>query len=162
VFERTELNLYDAWFRLSGAHNPGSQVVVLAMDDPSIQKLGPLPWPRSVVAALLDKLGGAKAVGIDLMYDLPGAPQQDQALAAAIARQGHVVLASRFIFGKTSGGKPTESLVVPRPEFLKGVAGLGFINMPTDIDNVVRHATMVDVNMFHRPFPSLELSRCNR
>jgi len=158
VFERPELNIYDAWFRLSGAHDPGSQVVVLAMDDSSIQKLGPLPWPRSVVAALLDKLGGAKAVGLDLMFDLPGTPQQDQALSAAIARQGHVVLASRFLFEKASTGKIVEVLREPRPEFLKGIAGLGFINMPTDIDNVVRHATMADVNMFRVPFPSLGLA----
>jgi len=158
VFERTELNLYDAWFRLSGAHDPGSQVVILAMDDPSIQKLGPLPWPRSVIAGLLDKLGEARVVGFDLVFDLPSKPQDDQALAEAIARQGRVVLANRFMFEKATNGKIVEALSVPLPEFMKGAAGLGFINMPTDIDNVVRHVTLVDVNEFHMPFPALGLA----
>ena len=158
VFEGAELILYDAWFHLSGVHSPGSQVVVLAMDDPSIQKLGPLPWPRSVMAELLDKLDEARVVGFDIMFDLPSKPQEDQALAAAIARQGRVVLASRFYFEKAANGKTVEVLAEPLPEFMKGTVDLGFINMPTDIDNVVRHVPLVDVNMFRAPFPALGLA----
>ena len=92
------------------------------------------------------------------MFDLPSKPQEDQALAAAIARQGRVVLASRFYFEKAANGKTVEVLAEPLPEFMKGTVDLGFINMPTDIDNVVRHVTLVDVNMFRAPFPALGLA----
>ena len=54
LFTRVEMKLYDSWFRLSGARNPEEEVVVIAIDDHSIEQIGPWPQPRSVHAQLLD------------------------------------------------------------------------------------------------------------
>ena len=71
--------------------------VVLAIDDASLAALGRWPWPREVHAQMIDRLreAGASAVGMAVLFSEPDTrnPASDAALAIAIARQGHVVLA---------------------------------------------------------------------
>ncbi|HZF32529.1 MAG TPA: adenylate/guanylate cyclase domain-containing protein [Candidatus Angelobacter sp.] len=48
-------------------------VRIIDIDEESLQHLGQWPWPRDVVARLVDRLGqlGAKAVGLDLIFAEP-------------------------------------------------------------------------------------------
>ncbi len=158
LFVRPELALYDSWFRLQGVREPGERVAVVAIDEASIKDLGPLAWPRTVHAQLLEKLREAGVVSFDIVFDAPTTPADDQAFAAAIAEHGGVVLASQFSFEENESGEMEQVFQAPLPEFMEGAAGLGFVNMPTDIDGVVRRVTMVDVNTFEIPFPSLSLA----
>ncbi|MDA8213384.1 MAG: adenylate/guanylate cyclase domain-containing protein [Clostridia bacterium] len=158
LFERSEMGLYDGWFRLRGVQDPGDKVVIVAMDEASVQKLGRPPWPRTIHARLLEKLKEAKVVGFDFVYDSPTNPEEDKAFGAAIAKHGRVVLASKFIFERDASGEMVQVFMTPRPEIMTKPAGLGFANMPTDPDNVVRHSTLVDTNTFELPFPSLGLA----
>lgn len=158
LFLRPEMALYDAWFRLRGDRDPGDRVVIVAMDDASIHSIGPLAWPRSVHAGLLENLGQAGVVGFDLVFDVPTAPGEDEAFARAIANHGRVVLASQFSFEKEAGGGVTQVLQIPSGELMTGAAALGFVNTPRDDDGVVRRITAVDVNTFAIPFPSLGLA----
>ncbi len=158
LFTRPELFFYDAWFRLNGEHNPGDQVVVVAMDEASINELGPLAWPRTIHAQILEKLKESRAVGFDLVFDAPTAEADDQVFADALARHGRVVLASQFSFEHGKDGEMEQIFRVPQPEFMQSAAGIGFANTPTDIDDVVRRITTVDVNTFEMPFPNLDLA----
>ncbi|AGL02253.1 CHASE2 domain-containing protein [Desulfoscipio gibsoniae] len=158
LFNRVELAMYDAWFRLQGVRDPGERVVIVAMDEASIQKIGPLPWPRSTHARLLEALSEARVVGFDLVFDVPTDPTEDEALGIAIAEHGRVILASQFAFEREPNGEVAQVFQPPCPEIMAGVAGLGFVNMPTDPDQVVRRVTTVDVNTFEVPFPSLNLA----
>ncbi|MEA1962224.1 MAG: adenylate/guanylate cyclase domain-containing protein [Bacillota bacterium] len=81
IFDRPEMSLYDSWFRLQGAQEPGNQVVIVAQDQDSINRIGPPAWPRTVHAELLDKLSEARAVGFDLTFAAEKDPVQDQAFA---------------------------------------------------------------------------------
>ena len=71
--------------------------VVVAIDDASLATLGRWPWPREVHAQMIDRLreAGASAIGIAVLFSEPDTrhPAGDAALATAISRQGHVVLA---------------------------------------------------------------------
>lgn len=158
LFNRPEMNLYDAWFRLRGVQDPGDRVVIVAIDEASVRKIGPLPWPRSVHAQLLDRLKEARVVGFDLVFDIPTNPAEDKTLAEAVARHGRVVLASQFTFEQDTSGEMVQVFQGPLPEVTDGAAGLGFANTPTDPDGVVRRITMVDVNTFELPFPCLGLA----
>jgi len=158
LFERLEMSLYDTWFRLAGSRDPGDRVVIVAIDEVSIREIGPLPWRRSVHARLLERLRDARVVGFDLIFDVPTKPAEDRALAEAVAKHGRVVLGSQFQFERDPAGEPLQVFQGPLEEITSGAAGIGFINMPTDTDGVVRHITAVDVNGFEAPFPCFGLA----
>ncbi len=69
-----ELKLYDQLLRLKPASSP-NRVVVVAIDDASIQELGMWPWPRTTMAAGLRLLTeyGAEAVALTTIYPAPSA-----------------------------------------------------------------------------------------
>ncbi|HEX3983794.1 MAG TPA: CHASE2 domain-containing protein, partial [Acidisoma sp.] len=58
---------------------PNPQVVVVAVDNTALKQYGPLPWPRSYLAKLVDVLGDDKAAVIAVTEDL-SAPQNAAAL----------------------------------------------------------------------------------
>ena len=49
---------------------PNDGVVLVAIDDVSIQQIGPWPWPRDIVARGIERLSqnGAAAIGLTLLY----------------------------------------------------------------------------------------------
>lgn len=86
---RIDLTLYDRAVSLSG--RPASpEILIVMIDDDSIATLGRWPWSRTVHAALLDKLGEARAVGLDIIFAEPdrAEPAVDAQLAEAIRRNG--------------------------------------------------------------------------
>ena len=65
-----ELKTYDLRF-LSRGHLKGSSEVVMAvLDEKSLDEEGRWPWPRSKIAALIDRLSqdGARVIGFDIGF----------------------------------------------------------------------------------------------
>src|SRR5262249_26398753 len=64
-----ENKLYDLHFTLRGVRHPGEQVTIVAVDDQSLTALGRWPWPRSLLAQMVDTLteAGAKVIAIDIL-----------------------------------------------------------------------------------------------
>jgi CHASE2 domain-containing sensor protein len=54
-------------------YRPDPSVLLVAIDEGSLQRIGQWPWPRSVHARLLDRLtdAGAERVALDLMLSEP-------------------------------------------------------------------------------------------
>ncbi|WP_278279218.1 CHASE2 domain-containing protein [Syntrophomonas palmitatica] len=155
VFSRLENSLYDYWFKQRGKVNPGENVVILAVDDSSVERIGPLAWPRSIHAHLLELLKDAKVVCFDLTFASEQSPETDKALGDAIAKHGRVILSCKFTFEKDKNGEQVQSLEMPIGSLIDSRPSLGFVNMATDDDNVVRRPTLVDVNYAGSPLPSL-------
>lgn len=158
IFARAELTIYDTWFRLRGPMDPGSRIVVVAIDNSSIQRIGPLAWPRSVHASLLEQLDQARVAAFDLTFDSAQGDKDDEAFADAIAQHGRVILASTASFEQDEDGETLQCLQHPIEILMQGAAGLGFVNTPTDADHVVRRLSLVDVNTYSIPFPSFDLA----
>jgi CHASE2 domain-containing sensor protein len=110
-------------------------VVIIGIDDASLAALGRWPWPRALHARLLDVLTAAqpRVVGLDLMFSEPD-PQGDALLAAAMRRNGHVVLPVRM--APLQSGDAMVSL--PVPPLTAAAAGLGHLHLELDADGVVR------------------------
>ena len=72
--QRPELKLYDQLLRLKPT-TPSNRVVVVAIDDASIQELGMWPWPRTTIAAGLQKLAeyDTEAIALTTIYPAPSA-----------------------------------------------------------------------------------------
>lgn len=76
-------------------HASAASVAAILVDDASVAKYGPLPWPRDRLARVADaaRMAGAKGLAIDLILAEPGIPEGDASLARALAA-GPVVLAA--------------------------------------------------------------------
>ncbi len=68
--EFIELKLYDLKFRFRGERPPSSEVVILAIDDESLKKVGRWPWSRSDIARLIKmvKAAGPRVVALDIIF----------------------------------------------------------------------------------------------
>lgn len=68
-FQGVERVAYDLGVRLRD-RTPSDRIAIIAIDDASIANLGRWPWPRSLHAALIDKLraGGAKLIASTVFY----------------------------------------------------------------------------------------------
>jgi len=68
-----EQKVYDLHFRSRGAVKPGNEVVIVGIDEKSVDLIGRWPWPRARIAELIDRLGsyGAKVVAFDILFSEP-------------------------------------------------------------------------------------------
>ena len=74
--ERFEYIAYDVGIQYAHRNPaPVENIVIVAIDDESIQKLGRWPWPRNVLAEVVDKLSAAKArvIGLQMFLSEPQA-----------------------------------------------------------------------------------------
>ena len=68
-FEVIERYLYDSALKFSPEEKQGvSQVVLINIDDKSLTHLGSWPWPRNLIAEMIDilKEGGVKLIGLNV------------------------------------------------------------------------------------------------
>lgn len=75
----------DLLFRLRGPVQPDQRIVLIGVDEPSLQQHGAWPFPRQLHAILLKRLSQAKAVGFDFIFaePTPDDPQLNEAMATA-------------------------------------------------------------------------------
>jgi adenylate cyclase len=85
-------------------------------------------------------------------------PENDTALGEAIEKHGRVVLSGKFVFHRDEDGDNIQSIEIPIEELLAANPALGYVNMATDSDDVVRRPSLVDINMMDIPIPSLALA----
>jgi len=125
-------------FRLRGELDAPDDVLIVAIDDRSLQHLGRWPWPRPVMAEALDKIsaGRPRAVGLDIMYAEPFA--DDNRLKEAISRSGRVVLPAQLI---GAGGEEIDrsgEIVWLRPVMGDTAAAVGHAHVSPDVDGILR------------------------
>jgi len=70
---RLELFFQNAHFQWRGPLKPGPEVVIAAIDEKSIDRLGRWPWPRKTIAQLVDRLVQyqVKVIGFDMVLSSP-------------------------------------------------------------------------------------------
>jgi diguanylate cyclase (GGDEF)-like protein/PAS domain S-box-containing protein len=90
---------YDlADFRFAGqSRDPSGDIVVVAIDAPSIDKVGVWPWPRALHAELIRQLhkAGVQDIALDVDFSTPSEEASDREFAEALkAAGGSIVLAS--------------------------------------------------------------------
>lgn len=154
---RLDHALYDLHMR-HWQYAPGNDVVIVAIDPGSLAALGRWPWPRTVHARLIDRLtaAGVRGIGLDVTVAEPDVeqPQNDQVLAAAIARNGHVAMPV-FAEAQELGGMPAE--ILPIPAVAKAAAGMGQVDVGMDDDGIARGAYLM-AGLGNPYWPSLALA----
>lgn len=165
LFEGMELAAYDAWYHLRGERAANPDIVIIGIDDLSINQIGRWPWDRAVHGRLVDQLSQADVVAFDvIMTDSSGKPGDDEALAAAIKNHGRVVLTSFVRYDDVRGQfvatmqRPTKVLLDAVREGKHKFSGQGTVNTGGGEDSVVRAYVPVDTDTFGEPHPSLALA----
>lgn len=135
VLQRVESAYLDNFFKIREALPVSSDIVIVEVDESSIQTMGRWPWPRSTHAKLLDALNqwGAKAVMLDILFGSPTESKEDQALEEAIAKTPQLYLPV-FIEDVGSQSRWAHSL----DAFEDRARGLGHINIQSDPDGILR------------------------
>lgn len=132
---------YDQLSRLAPpAADP--DIVLVTIDDPSLQALGRWPWPRATHAELLAKLQAAKpkAILLDILFSEPSLPEDDAALATAM-QLGTPVYVPLHFASPGSNGRDYD-VVKPIPLIANAATGAGQVNVEFDSDGVVRRAIL--------------------
>lgn len=131
---RLDLAFYDA-VSMVWRKPPAKDVVIVAIDDESLQQIGRWPWPRSLHATLLNRLTAsrAKAVLLDMSFGEPE-PQTDAVLARALAVNGKTVIPLLHV--KTAVGEQRQ--LFPAQELLTAAAAIGHIQLPIEDDGAAR------------------------
>ncbi|MGH9969058.1 MAG: CHASE2 domain-containing protein [Pyrinomonadaceae bacterium] len=127
-------------FRLRGELKASDDILILAIDDQSLQRIGRWPWPRSVMAEALDKISQARpqAVGLDIVYAEPSAEGDDKRLAEAVRNNGRVVLPAQLIAAEGKEIDRSGSIVWLRPVLGSAATAVGHAHVSPDVDGILR------------------------
>ncbi len=131
--------IHDAFLGLR-SHTPDDRLLLVAIDNRSLEALGRWPWPRQTHARLIDRLSqaGVSATGFDVLFTEPGG--DDALLAAALTRSGRTCLPMAVDPAGRDGAAWGELRPVPVLE--KAAAGVGQVNLAADDDGIVRRAPL--------------------
>lgn len=134
--ERTDHVLYDTYSRLSPV-DAADQIVVIGIDDRSLNAIGPWPWPRDVHARLINTLHNAQSgpVAYDVLFLEPR--EGDQALAIALKNASNVHLPALLSAPGLNGA--SFQLDQPVEPVATAAASLGHVMLTPDPDGTVRH-----------------------
>ncbi len=121
---------YNALFRLRGGVSWDDRLVLVAIDDASIRRLGQFPWSRRTYTQLLKRLDKAEpsVIAFDLLFS--ESTHDDAAFADAILRSGRVILSQ----GWDSTGIP----LLPASPLREASLATGHILIHPDADGLIR------------------------
>jgi adenylate cyclase len=158
ILRSLDLHTQSLFFQLRGPVVPPTQIVILAIDDESLtrsrdakelKELAPIsswPWRRTAYAAAINQVmaAGARAVAVDLVFDLPGEnAADDQVLQSTLQRYaGRVTLAAFYATSQSLGGG-LDQLIYPDPMFRTQPGSIGLINYLTEANGQFRRFTDV-------------------
>lgn len=144
LFALLELKGLDLLFTLRGPLSPPEQIIIVAIDEPSMAEIKQQwPWPRSLHARLIRQLhqAGAKVIGFDILFAEPSTPDEDQAFATAAREAGNVVLVSALSVVEDPLFRHTVR-IDPIP-MLRDAAAVGGPFISIDADGIVRRARLL-------------------
>lgn len=140
--------IFENRMRLRGVMAPDPRVVLVSVDQKSVDELGRFPWTRDRSAQMIEFLtrAGARVIAFDILFteDDPANPDDDDYLGRAAEQSGRSVFAMLFNYGENS--KPVEP-AVPIPSLQKANIDVGFVNNMPESDGVTRRLPLwVDYN----------------
>ncbi|MGD0961716.1 MAG: CHASE2 domain-containing protein, partial [Methylomonas sp.] len=143
---------------LSLHSRPASEdIVIVAIDDYSLHKLGKWPWPRGVHANLINLLSKAepRVIGLDIIFSEPDGqnPGGDAALVEAVRNSGRVVLP--VLPEMNADGRL--KITLPWRELAEAAAQIGHVDVEIDGDGLVRSCYLA-AGMGEQRWPSFALA----
>jgi adenylate cyclase len=134
LFATTDRIIHD---HLYFGRRPQADIVIVAIDDSSLQNVGRWPWDRPTMAKLVNALSAAKIIGLDVNFPSASTDSAaDQTLANAISAARNVILPVDVTY--LSDGRTVASTTAPIPVIADAAASLGHTSITPDVDGIVR------------------------
>ena len=158
VLWRWDNLLYDAQLSF-WSRSVSDDIIIVAIDDESLNELGRWPWPRATHAKIINQINQESPVviGMDIIFSEPDTSDSssDQQLADAIRDSGKVVLPV-FMSKNSANSYPIEAL--PLPMFTRYAAALGHVHIDISDDGIARKVFLREgIGEPHWPHYSLAL-----
>jgi adenylate cyclase len=148
LFASMRLGAVDYLYETDG--DPGDDIVIVAIDEKSLQALGAWPWTFAPYVGLFERLKGASVVGFDVLLSDPGPVgyPDTPALLEATRQAGNVVLplSALEIFAPEPQGELLYSArqpVRPFPALIEAAASAGSIKVVLDRDGTLRRVPLL-------------------
>ena len=148
--QRLELGTIDARFSVRGSGAVDPRLVVIAVDDKTVQRLdnpnGTRRLPRAQYALLLNRLRQDRpaVIAVDVIFAGAQASRGDRALLAAMhATRDRLVLAYQdfAVVHRIDGTQEVRANLLGRPDAVRRTgAKTGFAGLPQDVDDSNRRA----------------------
>ena len=152
-----EMQVADHFVEARGAITPPRDVVIVAIDDFSLQQaansdmsndpnlhgLGQWPWPRRYYGGLIERLmdAGATIIGLDLVFDTPSShgSHDDARFADVISKYSSRIVLSSYAL-ESQGSVAGVSIRRPYSQLLRSHDSdrIGIINAIPDADGSIR------------------------
>lgn len=174
LLKGVDLKIQDVRFKLRGRFSPDPNIVIVAIDQKSINELGRWPWSRKIMAKLINALSsyGVKVIAVDIVFSERSDPEDDIELAKAIKMAGNVILGYFFRYSEEQAepdsikalrnyklsafrfvGKEIKEVPVPFFPFAelnistisKNAKGFGFFNIFPDKDGICRKYNLIAI-----------------
>ncbi len=136
--EEMDALAFDFALRLRGPQAPDARIVIVGVDEPSLEKVGPWPWAPETISRLLAEIDSARplAIGIDLILTHP---LDDYPILKSL---DHTVVAGVLETGRGTG---RQDLRWKEPDLSgrDGGIAVGHIHAGKDADGVCRSLPLV-------------------
>ncbi len=143
-FPHWQLAASDYLYEANG--DPGQDIIIVAIDESSLQQLGSWPWSYETYVRLLGRLGEARVIGVDVLLDV-----EDETGTAALAQVtrelGKVVypVTALNLWPPAGGRGPyqADQLIQTVSQLRRAAAGVGTVNVVIDQDGAVRRMPLL-------------------
>ncbi|RED56231.1 CHASE2 domain-containing protein [Cohnella lupini] len=150
ALQRIDNQLFDTSMKRAADHLADHRIVVVAIDDNSLEQIGRFPWSRDIYAPFLENLNQEgnmpKAIAFDIIFgEESDNPDADMVFAEALAAYPNVILPVTGMMGdvfSTSIAKRDELIkaqAVDKPyDLYSDLVQLAHINRVISKDSVIR------------------------
>lgn len=89
--------------------HPSSKLIIVAVDEKSVNNMGRWPWSRNVIGKLIGRLQEARIVALDILFSEKSSPEEDSFLANIISENDNVI-AGFFLRNQSSAALSDDAL----------------------------------------------------
>lgn len=140
---------------LYGGKKALNSIIIVSIDDKSLQEIGRWPWQRERFTEFFYKVNNSKAILVDVAFFENYSEIADKELGEAIKSNGNVILAMEYTdFEKQNGKVIGKEFMLPIEPLRNSAKELAYINILTDADGITR-AILWDLS---REYPSFAYS----
>jgi adenylate cyclase len=147
VVDRFETVMLDLRIALVGPRRPPEEVVIVAIDDRTLDSVGPYPLPRDHLADLITRIrqAGARALAVDILLFGSSEDDKDGSLAKAMAELPSVTAGAAQMEEENAPSTAlpvVRTMLAPAPA-VAATTSVGLANIVTDTGGTPRHVPML-------------------